>query len=207
MKTLIVIVVFGLLAVCERPPAPVNADHSLHDHSNANMGSIDHSKMESSPGAASAPHELQFIDTMTVHHDGAIEMAMLVSTRSQRPEMKELAKSIIDAQRTEVTEMKKWRSKWFGNAKPAINMDFPGMHAGMTGMDTKKLEMLKANEFDVEFLRQMIPHHEGAIEMAKALKPGDSYPELKHLSEAIIREQSAEIAKMKTWLLVWAVTK
>ncbi len=77
----------------------------------------------------------------------------------------------------------------------------------MSGMDLKKLELLKTNEFDVEFLKQMIPHHEGAIEMAKAISPADKYPELIELREAIMRTQTAEIAKMKAWLMVWSVSK
>jgi soluble lytic murein transglycosylase len=60
---------------------------------------MDHSKMESSPGASDAPHALQFIDTMNAHHDGAIDMAQLVKTRTNRDEMKKLAQNIIDAQR------------------------------------------------------------------------------------------------------------
>lgn len=168
---------------------------------------MDHSRMESSPGAANAPQELQFIDTMIAHHEGAIEMALLVNNRSRRPEMQELAKGILEAQRGEVDKMREWRMKWFGDAKPAVNLDLPGMHTGMSGMDLKKLELLKANEFDVEFLKQMIPHHEGAIEMAKALSPADKYLELIELRGAIIRTQTAEIAKMKAWLMVWSVSK
>lgn len=47
-------------------------------------------------------------------------------------------------------------------------------------MDIVKLAGLKANEFDVEFIMQMIPHHEGAIEMSTALKPDDNYAELQN---------------------------
>jgi uncharacterized protein (DUF305 family) len=204
MKTLLVILAAAFLSVCDRPPAPTNADHSLHDHSNTNHGSMDHSKMESSPGAAAAPQELQFLDTMIVHHQGAIDMAQLVNTRSQRPEMKKLAQAIIDEQRREITQMRAWREKWFSEAKPAINMDFPGMRAGMAGMDMVKLDSLKSNEFDLEFLRQMIPHHEGAVEMSKALRSSDSYAELKEFSESIIKAQTAEIEQMKVWLDSWS---
>ena len=205
MKIFFLIAVFGLLAVCERPPAP-NADHSLHDHSNI-QPAHDHAKMESSPGAAESPHELQFIDTMIAHHHGAISMAQLVNTRTQRPEMKKLATAIIQEQRNEVARLQEWRKRWFGEAKPAINMDFPGMRTGMSGMDLAKLDSLKANEFDVEFLRQMIPHHEGAIEMAKSFKSNDSYTELKDLADSIIETQSTEIAQMKAWLSEWSAGK
>ena len=83
-------------------------------------------------------------------------------------------------------------------------MDFPGMRTGMSGMDMGRLNSLKANEFDIEFVRQMIPHHEGAVEMAKALKAGNTYAELQQLADSIIGSQTAEVAQMNEWLSVWS---
>jgi len=206
MKLFALVLAVVFLSVCDRPPTG-EADHSKHDHTQGNHGVMDHSKMESSPGAAEAPHALQFIDTMIAHHQGAVDMAQLVNTRTQRDEMKRLAQSIIGEQRREIADMQAWRKKWFGEAKPALNMDFPGMKTGMAGMDTVKLAGLKSNEFDVEFIKQMIPHHEGAIEMAKALKTDDNYAELGDLAESIIRTQSAEIEQMKGWIGAWSATQ
>ena len=156
--------------------------------------------MESSEGAASAPIELQFLDTMIVHHEGAVEMAKLAESRAERPELKQLALAIIRDQEREIGMMREWRKKWFGEKEQAVNMEFPGMSAGMRGMDTKKLESLRGKEFDLEFARQMIPHHEGAIEMAKHIGGNDSYAELKKLAEEIITAQEAEIKQMRKWL-------
>jgi len=206
MKYLALLIAVTLIAACDRPPSG-EPDHSRHDHSQANHGTIDHSKMESSPGAAEAPQALQFIDTMIAHHQGAIDMAQLVNTRTQREEMKKLAQGIIDQQRREIADMQEWRTKWFGDAKPALNMEFPGMRTGMAGMDTAKLAGLKANEFDAEFISQMIPHHEGAVEMAKVLKLDDNYGELSKLADDVIRTQTAEIDQMKAWLRAWSTTQ
>jgi len=196
-----------VLSVCDRPPMR-EADHSKHDHTQTNHGVMDHSKMESSPGAADAPHVLQFIDTMIAHHQGAVDMAQLVNTRTNRDEMKKLAQNIIDEQRREIADMQAWRKEWFGDAKPALNMDFPGMKTGMAGMDYVKLAGLKSNEFDVEFIKQMIPHHEGAIEMAKALNADDEkYADLRKMAEAVIKTQSAEIEQMRGWLGAWSATQ
>ena len=162
-----------------------------------------HSDMQSSPNAASAPYDLQFIDTMSVHHQGAVDMSMLVETRAQHPELKELSANIIGDQEREIAKMSEWRDRWFAEKSKAVNMEFPGMSHGMGGMDLKKLESLKGSEFDIEFVKQMIPHHEGAVEMARDLQKQDSHAELKELADDIITSQEAEIKQMREWLHKW----
>ncbi|HZS65263.1 MAG TPA: DUF305 domain-containing protein [Xanthobacteraceae bacterium] len=53
---------------------------------------------------------------------------------------------------------------------------------------------------DVDFVRGMIPHHQGAVDMAKTLIAFGKDPELKKLAEQIIKAQETEIAFMKEWL-------
>lgn len=53
---------------------------------------------------------------------------------------------------------------------------------------------------DVDFVRGMIPHHQGAIDMAKILKKNGKDPELQKLADGIIAAQEKEIAFMKDWL-------
>lgn len=173
------------------------------DHNTMNHGGMDHSTMKSSPGAASAPRELQFLDTMIVHHQAAVDMAILAETRAERSELKELAANIISEQEREIAKMSEWREQWFEGKTKAVNLEFPGMADGMRGMDMKKLESLKGSEFDVEFIRQMISHHEGAVEMAKAIKGGEGRAELKELADDIITAQQAEIKQMREWLSAW----
>jgi uncharacterized protein (DUF305 family) len=64
-----------------------------------------------------------------------------------------------------------------------------------------------ANNLDQHFIEQMIPHHEGAIEMAKLAQERSKRPEILTLAKAIIQSQSKEITQMQTWYKNWYGTE
>ena len=51
-----------------------------------------------------------------------------------------------------------------------------------------------------DFVTMMIPHHQGAVDMAKALLLQTQDPELRNLAQGIITEQQNEIRLMQSWL-------
>jgi uncharacterized protein (DUF305 family) len=168
-----------------------------------NHDTMSHSEMKSAPNAANAPYDLQFIDTMIAHHQGAIEMAKSAETKASRTEIKMLAQTIITEQEKEIARMKEWRDKWFPGQPPALNMEMAGMTDSMKDMDMKTLGSASGEAFDLEFIRQMIPHHDGAILMAKDALQKSQKEEIKTLANEVIKAQEAEIKQMKDWQTAW----
>ena len=62
------------------------------------------------------------------------------------------------------------------------------------------MEVVPVGDVDRDFTRMMIPHHQGAIDMARVLLKYGRDEKLKRLAQSIIVEQSQEIAYMRTLL-------
>jgi uncharacterized protein (DUF305 family) len=67
-------------------------------------------------------------------------------------------------------------------------------HRMMTDMG-----MAMSGDADKDFVAMMIPHHQGAIDMAKVELRYGKDPKLRALAEAIVKAQESEIAEMKAW--------
>ena len=144
-----------------------------------------------------------FIVQMIPHHEGAIEMAQVALERSKRPEILSLAQGIIEAQTREINDMKAWYQSWFGGVPPQGDFGMCAMRMGSMTGDTNVLTSVSAQEFDREFMEQMIPHHEMAIMMAGMLAATTDRAEMKQLADNIVTSQSREIEMMQSWLKSW----
>jgi uncharacterized protein (DUF305 family) len=66
------------------------------------------------------------------------------------------------------------------------------MHEGM--------DITFTGNADIDFVRGMIPHHQGAVDMAKTVLAFGKDPQIRKLAEEIVKAQESEIALMQAWL-------
>lgn len=79
-------------------------------------------------------------------------------------------------------------------------------HDEMTmGMMMERLEGKTGDDFDKAFIEAMIPHHQGAIDMAQAALRDAGHQEIKDLAADIIEAQQREIDMMNGWLEQWGL--
>lgn len=78
----------------------------------------------------------------------------------------------------------------------------PAIHAYKTAMAEmhRHMNVHYSGDPDTDFVRGMIPHHQGAIDMAKILLKHGNNLELRELAEDIVASQGQEIARMEKWL-------
>jgi uncharacterized protein (DUF305 family) len=164
------------------------AEDNDSQSSTQTMGSFDEDK----------PFDLQFIDQMIIHHQGAIMSAEHMIADSERPELRQLSENIQTSQAEQIEQMRAWREEWYPDAGPTFEMD-PTQMSEMMG-DNQMQEMMGTEGTDAMFLRMMIPHHQLAIDMFEQALDYAEHPELKELAQQIIDEQSAEIELMEGYL-------
>lgn len=137
--------------------------------------------------------DIMFAEMMIPHHEQAIEMSDLALAKSKSETIITLAEQIKAAQLPEIELMRTFKG---------VNA---GMHAGHTMMgmlDESEMAELSAatgEAFDQLFLKGMIKHHKGAIQMAEMVV-GSSNSTVSDLAKSIISSQTAEIEFMETLL-------
>ena len=142
---------------------------------------------EAGSGAAGNGTDRAFVAEMVPHHESAVEMAKVARSRGQHPEVKKLADAIITAQNAEIETMNGLAAQLDEGGVEKGDLGMAAHEMGMSG-DTAMLE--EAKPFDREFIDMMIPHHQGAIRMARVeLEKGEN-AEAKKLARAIVDAQT-----------------
>ncbi len=64
----------------------------------------------------------------------------------------------------------------------------------------RDMDIKMTGDADVDFVQGMIPHHQGAVDMAKIVLQYGADPQIKKMAQEIIAAQEKEIAMFRTWL-------
>ncbi|MEP0890792.1 MULTISPECIES: DUF305 domain-containing protein [unclassified Leptolyngbya] len=189
--------------------SPTTTDHGSSGSAESSTA-MSHDMGDMDLGPKDETFDLRFIDGMILHHQGAVAMAEDALEHSNRDEIRQLAQAIAAVQQTEIEQMQQWRQAWYPDAGPEPMM----YHAQMGHMMEMSEEMKAAmmmnvdlgaadEEFDLRFLNAMIPHHEGALEMAEQALERSDRPEMQELARNILSSQQQEIDQMNQWKKDW----
>ena len=153
------------------------------------------------------PADVRFMQGMIGHHAQALEMTALLPERTDREDMRLLAKRIDVSQADEIKMMQRWLE--------ARGQEVPGPHAHhaagaplMPGMLTPeemaRLAAARGDGFDQLFLELMIKHHEGALTMVKELYAtagAGQESEMYAFASDVDADQRMEIDRMRGMLM------
>ena len=153
--------------------------------------------------------DVAFMQMMIPHHHQALEMSALAGKRAHSRSVRILAERITGAQAPEIQAMSAWLDE--------RNMEVPradedpmkydhGQHGHntMMGMMTptqmKQLSVARGERFDRLFLRGMIRHHAGAVDMAEDAAQDGTDVIVGEMTADVAATQSAEIDRMQDLL-------
>ena len=154
-----------------------------------------------------SPDDIKFMQDMIPHHNQAVQMAALVTDRTNRQELNDVAGRIDISQEDEISFMQGWlRERGVAAPDPTA---YDAMHTShkMAGMASpeqmSELANAEGTDFDRLFLELMITHHEGAVTMVEELleQPGSAYdPVLFQFTDDVTNDQQSEIERMNALL-------
>jgi uncharacterized protein (DUF305 family) len=144
-----------------------------------------------------------FISQMIPHHEGAIEMAEVAQEQAEHPEVRRMAEEVIATQSEEVRELEAAHERLFGEPVGGVEHGAMGLSTEDAGMGHDSSALEGADPFDQAFIDMMIPHHQGAIRMARIQLERGQDEELNALAEEIIDAQGVEIEQMNDWREQW----
>lgn len=126
-------------------------------------------------------------------------MAKVVLQFGKDPEVKAFAENVVKAQEVEITFMNAWLAKADKNALPTSPEAAKGNADAMAVM-MKNMMVPYSGDADVDFIKGMVPHHQGAIDAAKVALLFANDSEVLKLAQDIATAQEGEITFMNDWL-------
>lgn len=145
--------------------------------------------------------DVRFMQGMIPHHEQALVMTALVRENTDNPDMHALALRMEISQRDEIGLMERWlAARGESRTGGMEGMLMPGM---LTAEQMDELREARGEAFDRLWLRYMIMHHEGALEMVADLfgsTGAGQGSEIFQFATHVDADQRAEIARMRQML-------
>jgi uncharacterized protein (DUF305 family) len=156
-----------------------------------------------------------FTAMMIPHHQGAIDMAQAELQYGRNQKLLRIAQEIVVEQLQEIAAMRlavgepaspTWVTNEAHDApaaapsqKASPGGDAPFLKLSNAAMDKMMTDMAVSptGDIDHDFVAMMVPHHQGAIDMAQAELQYGQNPQLKTVAQEIIVGQMQEIALMR----------
>ncbi|WP_210491403.1 DUF305 domain-containing protein [Patulibacter sp. SYSU D01012] len=160
-----------------------------------------------------------FVGQMVPHHEMAVAMARDAGRRATHAPLRALAADVVRDQRAEIAELRALAGELRvhpgagGGAGAghdhgdhdamAEDAETLGLTPDETGMSMDMAALQRARPYDRAFIDAMVPHHQGAIRMARAELEQGTDPRLQGLARRIVRAQEREIRRMNGWRRSW----
>lgn len=180
--------------------------------SHSGMNGMDHGSgsMTSTKPAKAGNVDQAFVSQMIPHHQMAVHMAKMARSTGEHAEIQALAKDIVSAQTSEISQLEAIAKRIdvtpaAMGAEDLMTSDAKtlGLSMDEMGMSMDMSMLMDAKPFDRAFIDMMIPHHQGAIRMARAELSRGTDPELQKIATAIVAAQTKEINQMNSWRKAW----
>ena len=193
----------ALFSACNQAEKAKSNDHSTMNHQpvkNEMKQAMDESMMAMHKAKQTGNPDYDFASMMIPHHEGAIVMAEAMVKNGKSAELISFANKVIEAQKGEIKILQDFLKT--ASQKPSTSADkfkaalAASMNPMMDGMSKVKL----TNNIENDFVALMIPHHQSAVDMAKAYLPYSNNPHIKLMAEDIIKAQEKEINWLNTKL-------
>ncbi len=143
--------------------------------------------------------DLMYAQMMIPHHEQAVAMAELAPTRTSNADVLAIAKKIKSAQAPEIAVMAAWLGgevSELAGGQEGQGMEMKGM---LTGAQFDELKNSVDAKFDELFVKGMIAHHEGAIEMTKSILKSENVI-VRKFGEKVVKDQTAELKTLEAIL-------
>ena len=142
---------------------------------------------------------IYFIRCMIPHHQAAIYMCENLLKYTNYPKLEELAKGIIKMQSNGIRQMKEIEKTTEGfESMPTEVYNYAIEYRSITENMIKRMKNSpRFIDINLNFIGEMIPHHEGAIAMCRNLLKYRIDPRLKIVAENIIKEQSEGVKELQ----------